>query len=115
MVTIPAPMQAPEQLFKPFTSPDWLYELKFDGYRCMAGIEAATQPQQTRPELAGVLRVRPLTKAGRDCSSWFPEIGDALGQLPGGPTSLTAKCACYGNLSSLARATVLHPSSSRSS
>ncbi len=33
-------MLAPEQLFPPFTDPDWLYEIKADGYRCMAGIEA---------------------------------------------------------------------------
>jgi bifunctional non-homologous end joining protein LigD len=26
-----------------------------------------------------------MTKAGRDCSAWFPEIGEALAQLPGGP------------------------------
>jgi hypothetical protein len=40
VLTIPAPMQAPETLRQPFTDPEWLYELKFDGYRCMAGIEA---------------------------------------------------------------------------
>jgi hypothetical protein len=28
-------MQAPEALRQPFTDPDWLYEMKFDGYRCM--------------------------------------------------------------------------------
>jgi hypothetical protein len=36
-VLIPAPMLASPG-GKPFTSPDWLYEIKFDGYRCMAGI-----------------------------------------------------------------------------
>ncbi len=35
--TIPAPMLASPG-GKPFTSPDWLYEIKFDGYRCLAGI-----------------------------------------------------------------------------
>jgi ATP-dependent DNA ligase len=64
-------MQAPEQLYQPFTSPDWLYELKFDGYRCMAGIDKDG--------------VRLLTKAGRDCTKWYPEMVEALQRLPGGP------------------------------
>lgn len=37
MVTIPAPMQAREQLLKPFTSEDWIYELKFDGLPLLGG------------------------------------------------------------------------------
>ncbi|NUO72940.1 MAG: hypothetical protein HOQ10_09525 [Frateuria sp.] len=68
-VTIPAPMQAPEGLRQPFTSDDWLYELKFDGYRCGAGIDA------------GQVELR--TKNGADCTSWFPEIVEALAGLPG--------------------------------
>jgi ATP-dependent DNA ligase len=86
VIIIPAPMQAPEQLYRPFTDPDWLYEIKFDGYRCVAGVEAG-EPSKTRLQQAadGVLRVRLLTKAGRDCSAWFPEIGEALALLPGGP------------------------------
>jgi ATP-dependent DNA ligase len=40
VVNIPAPMQAPEQLRQPFTDVDWLYEIKLDGYRVMAGVEA---------------------------------------------------------------------------
>jgi ATP-dependent DNA ligase len=64
-------MQAPEQLFAPFTSPDWLYELKFDGYRAMAGVQDG--------------EVKLLTKSGADCTKWFPEIPQALATLPGGP------------------------------
>lgn len=71
-------MQAPERLAEPFSSPDWLYELKMDGYRCLAGVEPAG-------ELQGAARVRLCTKSGADCSRWFPEIAMALGQLPGGP------------------------------
>lgn len=87
MIHIPAPMHAPEQLFKPFTSDEWIYELKFDGYRCMAGTERNVTPIETRLQLAteSALRVRLLTKSGRDCSEWFPEIGEALALLPGGP------------------------------
>jgi bifunctional non-homologous end joining protein LigD len=32
-------MHAPDVLRVPFSSPDWLYEIKYDGYRCLAGIE----------------------------------------------------------------------------
>jgi hypothetical protein len=81
-------MEAPETLRQPFTDPDWLYELKFDGYRCMAGIEKApAEPPQTRLQLAtdSVVRVRLLTKSGSDCTLWFPEIAEALVALPGGP------------------------------
>lgn len=71
MIAIPAPMQAPEQLFRPFTDPDWLMELKHDGYRCMAGVQAG--------------EVRLLTKSGADCTKWYPEVVKALASLPGGP------------------------------
>lgn len=71
MIAIPAPMQAPEQLFRPFTSDDWLYEIKFDGYRTMAGVQDG--------------EVKLLTKSGADCTKWFPEIAKALASLPGGP------------------------------
>lgn len=43
MIAIPAPMHAPQGLRLPFTDPEWIYELKFDGYRCMAGIEASSE------------------------------------------------------------------------
>lgn len=36
-------MHAPQGLRLPFTDPEWIYELKFDGYRCMAGIEASSE------------------------------------------------------------------------
>lgn len=79
MVNIPAPMQAPEQLFAPFTSPDWLYELKHDGYRTMAGVQAG--------------EVKLLTKSGTDCTKWYPEVVRALVSLPGGPHVLDGE-AC---------------------
>lgn len=66
---IPAPMMAPEGLRAPFSSPDWLYEIKFDGYRCMAGIEDG--------------RVELRTKSGADCTAWFPEVAQALAKIPG--------------------------------
>jgi bifunctional non-homologous end joining protein LigD len=80
LIAIPAPMHAPDQIFAPFTSPDWVYELKFDGYRCMAGVDAG-RAEGAEP----VERVRLLTKSGADCTKWYPEVVRALASLPGGP------------------------------
>jgi hypothetical protein len=30
-------MMAPEGQRAPFSSPDWIYEIQFDGYRCGTG------------------------------------------------------------------------------
>lgn len=65
-------MMALEALRQPFTDPDWVYELKHDGYRCMAGVEAD-----------GSVTLR--TKTGTDCTAWFPEIAAGLAGLAGGP------------------------------
>lgn len=87
VIAIPAPMQAPEALRAPFASPDWLYEIKFDGYRCMAGVEADDgfkgEGEDKYVQLA--LRVRLQTKSGADCTLWYPEVVEALATLPGGP------------------------------
>jgi bifunctional non-homologous end joining protein LigD len=64
-------MHAVETPRPPFSSPDWLYEIKFDGYRCMAGIED------------GQVQLR--TKNGADCTKWYPEVGEALAKISGGP------------------------------
>jgi hypothetical protein len=37
MIPIPAPMRVTEG-GKPFTDLAWIYEVKYDGYRCMAGV-----------------------------------------------------------------------------
>ena len=79
MLTIPAPMRATEG-GKPFTDPDWIYELKYDGYRCLARA-GGDQPVELR------------TKSGVDCTAWFPEIVDLLAVLPGGPHVIDAE-AC---------------------
>jgi bifunctional non-homologous end joining protein LigD len=71
MLAIPAPMLASEG-GKPFTSADWIYEIKYDGYRCTARCGGG-QPVELR------------TKSGVDCTKWFPEITDLLAVLPGGP------------------------------
>jgi bifunctional non-homologous end joining protein LigD len=68
-ITIPSPMLAPEYLRPPFTDAAWLYEIKFDGYRCLAGIED------------GQAQLR--TKNLKDCTAWFPEVAEALAAIPG--------------------------------
>jgi bifunctional non-homologous end joining protein LigD len=55
----------------PFDRPGWVFELKFDGYRLMAGVD------QGQVQLA--------TRGGTDATRWFPEIVQGLAQLPGGP------------------------------
>jgi len=88
MLTIPAPMHAPERLVRPFTSDDWIYEIKVDGYRCMAGIEPGPVGEPARVQL--------LTKSGADCTKWFPEIARGLACLPGGPHVIDGEAAVLG-------------------
>lgn len=77
-------MRAQEQLRPAFTDPHCLYELKFDGYRCMArieaddGTEAESEIQQDNHNAA---RVTLQTKSGADCTAWFPELWAPLGCL----------------------------------
>jgi bifunctional non-homologous end joining protein LigD len=103
VITIPAPMQAPEALRPPFTDPDWLYELKFDGYRCMAGIEAddgfkpdsTTSATSTPPRAWSCAR-----RAAPTARPWFPEIVEALAALPGGPHVIDGEACVLGRTAS---------------
>jgi bifunctional non-homologous end joining protein LigD len=54
---------------RPFSSPDWLFELKYDGYRVLALRD-------------GVLSLS--TRQGRDLTAAFPEVAFALSALPAG-------------------------------
>jgi bifunctional non-homologous end joining protein LigD len=54
----------------PFTDPDWLFELKYDGYRLLGSREGAS-PQ---PVL--------LSRNGHDLTAVFPEIAHAVETLP---------------------------------
>ena len=69
---LPAPMLLHEsRRLPPFDQPGWIYELKFDGYRLMAGVQDG--------------QVQLATKKGANATKWFPEIVQGLAQLPGGP------------------------------
>jgi bifunctional non-homologous end joining protein LigD len=86
-VILPAPMLLHEgRRPPPFDQPGWIYELKFDGYRMMAGIDdkdaslrsgASSQARQPR--------VRLMTRRGADATRWFPEVAQGLARLAGGP------------------------------
>ncbi|MDX1676019.1 MAG: DNA polymerase ligase N-terminal domain-containing protein, partial [Longimicrobiales bacterium] len=51
-----------------FSDPDWVFELKYDGYRIIAGLEAG--------------EARLISRAGNDLTASFPEVADALEALP---------------------------------
>jgi bifunctional non-homologous end joining protein LigD len=54
---------------RPFTAAGWLFELKYDGYRLLAGRSAA-----------GAVRL--LYRSGRDATALFGELARAVGALP---------------------------------
>jgi bifunctional non-homologous end joining protein LigD len=54
---------------QPFTAAGWLFELKYDGYRLLAGHAAA-----------GAVRL--LYRSGRDATALFPELARAVTALP---------------------------------
>jgi bifunctional non-homologous end joining protein LigD len=69
---LPAPMLLHQgKRVPPFAQPGWLYELKFDGYRLMAGVNCG--------------EVRLATRNGADATKWFPEVAEGLATLLGGP------------------------------
>lgn len=64
-------MRAPDRSYAPFDSPEFIYEIKFDGYRGLARIEDG--------------RARLFTKSRAEATTWFPEIVAALSRINGGP------------------------------
>jgi bifunctional non-homologous end joining protein LigD len=65
------PMLADDRKYPPFSHPDWRFEIKYAGWRMLAEFGTGT--------------VRLKTRAGNDCSTWFPEIVRALEPYEGGP------------------------------
>lgn len=60
-----------ERRYAPFSDPNWLYEIKYDGYRMLAQF--------------GVGPVYLRTRQGQDCTRWFPEVVGELSKYGGGP------------------------------
>jgi ATP-dependent DNA ligase len=88
MVVIPDPMLARESLHPPFSDPDWIYEIKHDGYRCLAAVDPGV--------LDDPARVRLRTKGRANCTAWFPEIARGLACIPGGPHIIDGEAAVIG-------------------
>lgn len=65
------PMLLDERKYQPFSHPDWLFELKYDGYRLLAQFGD------------GAVEMR--TRNGHNCTGWFPEVAVALRKVAGGP------------------------------
>lgn len=69
---LPAPMLLDEgRMGSPLGKPGWIYEVKYDGWRILAGI------MDGKAHLA--------TRNGADYTKAFPEVATSLAKLPGGP------------------------------
>src|SRR5690606_15990110 len=51
---------------EPFASPDFLFEIKWDGYRCLAFVDRGVYLQ---------------SRGGLDMAPWFPELAEAVRRL----------------------------------
>jgi bifunctional non-homologous end joining protein LigD len=65
------PMLLDKRKHAAFSSPDWSYEIKYDGWRMLAEFGAG--------------RVELRTRNGLDASPWFPEVCAALSEYKRGP------------------------------
>lgn len=82
---LPAPMLLHQgKRSQPFEQPGWIYELKFDGYRLVAGVQDG--------------QVKLATRKGADATRWFPEVVQGLAQLPGGPHILDGEVCVLDEL-----------------
>ena len=68
---------------KAFSSPDWIFELKYDGYRVIAA----------KRDGEPILRYR----CGHDVTSSFPGIAAALRALPAQVITLDGELVCFDN------------------
>ena len=59
---------------EPFSRKNWLFELKYDGYRVVAGREETASA--TKPE------VRLFYRSGREATAVFPDVAKYLSRLP---------------------------------
>lgn len=55
---------------RPFSDPDWLFEIKHDGYRVLAEWDSAAVYLQSRN--------------GADATAWFPEVATSLAHIGAG-------------------------------
>lgn len=89
-------MQAPDATVKPFTDPDWAYEIKYDGYRTLASFGGRSDHFDDR-KIKTPTGVQLRTKTGKVCTHWYPEVAGALAGLKGGPTIIDGEACCVIN------------------
>ena len=68
----------------PFGQPNWLYELKYDGWRLLRRRRQGRMVQNTRN--------------GADATKWFPEIVEALSTPAGGPHVIDGAICVLDNI-----------------
>jgi bifunctional non-homologous end joining protein LigD len=66
---------------KPFSHPDWVFEIKYDGYRLLAGRDDGA--------------VRLISRNGHPFEAVFPEIAEALAALPYGDFLLDGEAVVH--------------------
>jgi bifunctional non-homologous end joining protein LigD len=67
---------------QPFSHPDWVFEIKYDGYRLLGGKERG--------------RVRLFSRTGRDFTGVFPDVAEAIGALPQDDFLLDGEVVVHG-------------------
>lgn len=97
------PMLAMESPVKAFTDPAWLYEIKFDGYRTLAGFggpvdRSSNLHRKLVDKTANLHKVQLRTKRGADCTRWYPEVAELLASLPGGPHVIDGEACVLDDL-----------------
>src|SRR4051812_8421504 len=81
---LPAPMLLSEDKRHQLGAAGWIYEIKWDGYRLVAGIHDG--------------KVQLATRGGADATKWFPEIVAGLANIPGGPHILDGEVCVLDDL-----------------
>jgi bifunctional non-homologous end joining protein LigD len=83
----PMPSELKPQLATPATAapagPDWLHEIKYDGYRLFARIDHG--------------KVRLITRNGLDWTAKFPELAHALARLPVETALIDGELVCLAS------------------
>lgn len=69
---------------QPFSSSEWIYEIKYDGYRCLAGVDHG--------------RVELRTRNGANCTHWYEEVALLLSTLKGGPHVIDGEAAVLDDI-----------------
>lgn len=78
------PMLLSQARTVPFDSPEWLFEIKNDGYRVLAEFGG------------GAVALR--TRGGHDCTNWFPEVARTLARYRGGPNVVDGEVCVMDDL-----------------